>query len=939
MEKACRIRLLGPARVLGADGAGPVMMSGTRQRVLLAALALRPGRPVPVPDLVSALWGDEPPDSVHNALQVHVSGLRKVVEPLGFPIVRDGATYTLSCGISDVDVAMFEALVTRAQSLLRSAAPDQALEVLERAFTLASGPLLAGLDLTAWLEQARRAIAERHAAARRDHIIALFRSGRAERAVEEARSLVADDPLDEASWSRLMAAQYHAGQPGAALETFHQARRTLLDELGVEPSPELTALQRDILNHKLPSPVTPPTLQGASLPTADLIGRDDLVERVLSAVGSHRLVTLHGLGGVGKSALCIAVVDRLKAAGRRVATTEFMQVSTPRDALESWCRALQLPVGDGDPTQTIARAGPCVLVADNAEQFDGFADLALALLSAAPEATVLVTARQPVGIGPEAAIVVPPLPSDPSGPSAAEELFVRHCRRARPGIDLEDSAADIRELCRLSGGLPLAIELLAARIRVSSPARLVEQLHRSPEALAALTTDRDPRRSIPAVVEWAANGCSPEARMLLRAMAEAAGLVSGHLVDSLSRSPQALMELVDAGLVTGPTDSDHFLVLPPVAQALGDSDGPTRDALLDAVTDLVRPPDGSQPSVRALLDDQSAVLRAVTLSCEAGHPGVLLPWLEPFWLATARVREGIRVLNGALENAHPDDRVALQVALGLLVVLTGEGDPDALEASLRAAETTPWHHSRLVVEGWCSVGGLHAAALRPEEVTRCAQEATTAAGHDPVLRALALGCSAAAADAAGDTEHAVDLGFRSVAELRRHGDPQDLVAALGRLVEPLVRLGRVAQARVNVDEMLELSARHPMGMGAVAVSAEAAVVELAEGGAAASIGMATTVLAKLDEVGCRTRHEVVALRCIALAHTQLGRPGLGARFLGAADEVAHRAGRHPEEPWALLFEPTLAALRAAPEFAENRLIGRSDPDGVVQRWLAAVANA
>ncbi|MFD0867343.1 BTAD domain-containing putative transcriptional regulator, partial [Tessaracoccus lubricantis] len=496
-------------------------------------------------------------------------------------------------------------------------------------------------------------------AARRDQVIALFRSGRADRAVEEARALVADDPLDEASWSRLMAAQYHAGQPHAALETYQQARRTLLDELGVEPSPQLAALQRDVLNHRLPSPVTQPTARGAVVPPTELLGRDDLIDRVLQAVDSHRLVTLHGLGGIGKSALCGAVVERLGAASRRVAATEFMRVSSPHHALESWCRALQLS-SDGDPAAVLAAAGPCVLVADNAEEFEGFADLATDLLQRAPEATLLVTARQPVGLPPELAIAEPPLPMDSDDSSPAERLFVRHCRRMRPDIDLDGAEEDIRELCRLSGGLPLAIELLAARVRVSTPARLVEQLRRSPGTLATFTANRDPRRSIPDVVAWAVSNCSPEAQLLLGAMAEAAGLVSGRLVDALSRHPDALVELVDAGLVTGPTHSDHFLVLPPVAQALGGSDEAARDALLDAVTDLVRPPDGAQPSVQALVDDEPAVLRAVAISCDMGHPGVLLPWLEPFWLATARIPEGVRVLRGALASAHPDDAVALR---------------------------------------------------------------------------------------------------------------------------------------------------------------------------------------------------------------------------------------------------------------------------------------
>lgn len=228
-------------------------IGGPLQRALLAALALRPGRPVSVPDLVSALWGDAPPETANNALQVHISGLRQSLQPLDIRINRDGATYALTCTIGDVDVPLFDACVTSGQSTLRSGNANRARRLLERALNLAPAPLLAGTDLPAPLEQERRILEARHRSARRDLVIALYQEGETHRAVEVAQCLVDEDPLDEAAWSRLMAAQYHAGQPHAALETYREAHRKLRDELGIEPSPQLTALQLDILNHRVPT--------------------------------------------------------------------------------------------------------------------------------------------------------------------------------------------------------------------------------------------------------------------------------------------------------------------------------------------------------------------------------------------------------------------------------------------------------------------------------------------------------------------------------------------------------------------------------------------------------------------------------------------------------------------------------------------------------------
>lgn len=911
MERVPRIRLFGPVTVSdGGDLALP--LGGLRQRALLTALALRPGRPVPIPDLVAALWDEHPPSSVHNALQVHISGLRKLLNPLGLRIVRNGATYSLDCTIGDVDVALFEALVASAQSLLRGGDAPMAVKMLERARNLGQAPLLAGLDVSSSLAQARRAVEDHRLAARRDLIVALYQSGQAERAVDEALTLVADDPLDEASWSRLMTAQYHAGRPHAALEAYQAARQRLLDDLGVEPSPQLVALHHAILNHQLVSP-TPSAPVIDDVPTPALLGRESLLTEVGEALQRHRLVTLHGPGGVGKSALASTIAGQLLAAGHQVTMVQLMPFVDALPASEAIMRALEHPM---------SQVGQHLVVADNVEQIDGFAELAAGLLADAPDLRLLVTSRNRLGSEREHAVAVPPLGTSNSEGSTAEELFVHRAHQARPDVDPVSATAELRKLCQLSGGLPLAIELLAARTRVASPARLLDQFHRDG------TSD---------VLTWATNACSPRARLLLHAMAEIRGPVSGRLADILSPHPDALLELANSLLVVGPTANDQFHVPRPVAEALGPSNATVRQVLLDAITNLVRPGHGSPPRLSDLIENQAAVIRAAQLSIRAGQATLLLPWLPRFWVASHRLPEGIRLLSQTIVDVDEDEAVPLRVALEQLNTSAGQADPVRFEAALEAAVRSSWRSSPLVVTGWCSLGRVY---TDPSDVLRCAEQARAAAGSDPGLLEIALSFSAHAAAALGDTERAVDLGLENVSLLRRSDEPRELTLALCRLVQPLLQLDRIKQATACMDEAMELAARHPLDTAAgVAVSASAALLKLAEGKPAAAIGMATVVLSHLDDGEDSLRHQVTALRCLALGNQQLGGTVLAAQFLGAADHAQRRLGADIDVDWAPAFAATRTALLATGTFPAHYAVGTSDPEGVVQRWMARVREA
>ena len=157
------------------------------------------------------------------------------------------------------------------------------------------------------------------------------------------------------------------------------------------------------------------------------------------------------------------------------------------------------------------------------------------------------------------------------------------------------------------------------------------------------------------------------------------------------------------------------------------------------------------------------------------------------------------------------------------------------------------------------------------------------------------------------------------------------------MVQPLLMQGRIGEARACLDEGLELATRNRWGSAGVMFSADAALVELAEGKPAAAIGLATTVLAHLQP--SLLPYRMGALRCLALGHEQLGNPRLGSRFLGAADAVAAQLGLTSDSQWAPALIPSLHALRASAGHAADHAVGAADPDAVARRWIASVEKA
>lgn len=538
------VDLLGPLRVL-RDGTA-VEIRGGRLRTLLVELALRGGRAVPADVLVDAVWGQDPPGDAANALQSLVSRLRAA---LGDPatVQQVGAGYRLAVEREDVDALRFERLVRdpagarEALALWRGepapeVGPEQSLRLgqLRRDALVArlGADLLTGLDVRAELEE-----------------------------------LVAGHPLDEGYAGLLLTALAQEGRQAEALRAYERIRRALAEELGADPSAELQERHLAVLRAQ-PAP-SRHNLRAALTP---FIGRDDELAGVADRLAAHRLVTLIGAGGSGKTRLATEAAACDQDADRTW-FVELAPVSDPDDV----ARTVLSTIGLRESALLDRRAAPrevvellldalggqgVLLVLDNAEHLiDAVAELADLLLARTPDLRILVTSREPLGIAGEALLPVTPLAVPPVGATpvqalahAAVALFRDRAAAVLPGFVVDErTVADVVEVVRRLDGLPLALELAAARLRTVPLDELVAGLGDRFRLLTGGSRTALPRhRTLRAVVAWSWDLLTgPERRLADRASVFPAGLTteSAAAVVDADEAPELLAALVDKSLL------------------------------------------------------------------------------------------------------------------------------------------------------------------------------------------------------------------------------------------------------------------------------------------------------------------------------------------------------------------------------------------------------
>ena len=526
------VRLLGPVQVLDANGAA-VPLSGPRTIALIARLALAAGACVPAEALLDDIWEAELPDGGGATLRRLASRARARLAEHHLDIgpVPHGGGYRLTIDPRRVDALRFERLAGEGARLLRENAPARAHDALTRALSLWAGTPLSGIGSEFALREAAR-LEELHLQVQEDRLVAMAALEGPEAAVSGLRSLARSCPLRERTHALLMKALHDSGQRGAALAVYNGLRRSLTEELGVGPSRRVTELRAKILHDDR---VAPSGWRSPYLTRA--VGRDREIGSIGECFDRTRLVTLTGTGGVGKTRLAAEYAARVAAGpsdrgpARRVCFVELAVLRHGDSLVEAVSAALSAHDAflSSRSTTHMARIAsalssvPTLLILDNCEHMiEPAAALAAELLSACPDLRVLATSREPLTMPGEAVLRVQPLPLDGDRADGdAVRLFAQLAGLSDPGFRLhEGNRGLVEDICRRLDGLPLAIELAAARTGSMGIEGIAGHLDETFRLLSSTRCAGSSRhRSLSAVLDWTWNLLSPEERMLARRFA------------------------------------------------------------------------------------------------------------------------------------------------------------------------------------------------------------------------------------------------------------------------------------------------------------------------------------------------------------------------------------------------------------------------------------
>ncbi|MDN3021895.1 BTAD domain-containing putative transcriptional regulator [Streptomyces sp. S.PB5] len=553
------VGLLGPVRL--CVGGGPRPLSSVPQRIVLAVLALRPGRVVPVSELIDALWDEEPPRGAVGNLHSYVSRLRKAMGD-GAPIAREAAGYRLLLPPDAVDTGLVERRVTEART---ASGPAHAARLLGEALTVWRGAPLADLaDRTAFTPDRAR-LTEWHRQLCEEWFELRLLSGEAADALPDLEAAAALDPLRERLHLLLARARHQTGRTAEALAVVEAFRLRLAEEYGLDPGPAVAELHRRLLADdpglRVPrtaagtGPHDPPPSRGpvarprALSPADRFIGRKAELAQVREALRDHRVVTVVGPGGVGKTRLVLELLDEPGPASGPVHVVELAEISEPSGVAGAVVAALGLrSAPEGEVTAVADRLGRAavLLVLDNCEHLTGAVrDLVREWSVRCPGLRVLATSRRRLDVPGERVVRL--------GPPVEEEQVELFCDRAALLRDGFRPSAAVREVCRMLDGLPLALELAARREAVFGLPQLRERLSAGLDVLEPVRGG-DRATAVTATVEWSRRLLDPDARDLLDRLSVCRGGFGADAVDHLAPAgagrPAALLaELVDASLV------------------------------------------------------------------------------------------------------------------------------------------------------------------------------------------------------------------------------------------------------------------------------------------------------------------------------------------------------------------------------------------------------
>ena len=561
-------RLLGP---LEASRAGERLdVPGAKPRALLAVLLLHVGEVVSTDRLIDALWAERPPRTAANTLQAHVAVLRRALGPE--VVLTRPPGYVLRRDRTSLDCDRFEERAREGRAAL-AGDPARASELLASALSLWRGPALADFAYESFAQAEAARLEQLRLAALEDRIDAELALGGHGALVPELERLLSEHPLRERPASQLMLALYRGGRQAEASRVFHGIRARLMDELGIEPQPALRGLHQRILeqdsalersrpDHNLPAELT------------SFVGRERELEEIRMLLRESRLLTLTGVGGSGKTRLALRVarqeLDRYRDGIRLV---ELAPLADPALLAGALAAALGVRQQDGSPTDALVRAldaSEWLMVLDNCEHLiDACAELAHTLLRRCERLRILATSREPLRIAGEVTWPVPGLDSP-----AASELFLERGTAVRPGLVLGPADAEaVAVICQQLDGIPLAIELAAARMRALTPQDILSRLDDRLRLLTGGSRDAAERQqTLRATIDWSHDLLGDEERVLFRRLSVFAGGWTGAGAEAVcgdKRLPSdrilaILCDLVEKSLVVadrGPSGTTRYRLL------------------------------------------------------------------------------------------------------------------------------------------------------------------------------------------------------------------------------------------------------------------------------------------------------------------------------------------------------------------------------------------
>jgi predicted ATPase/DNA-binding SARP family transcriptional activator/tetratricopeptide (TPR) repeat protein len=886
-------RLLGPFAITAGDR--PLRLPGAAERALLALLLLSPGRMVTANTLIDRLWGDDLPADPPNALQLRVSKLRRALAQTDASVVRDGVGYRADVGPESVDVEAFAAGVRAARALRDSADRAGAVNAYGAALDRWAGEPLADFADQPWALVEAARLTQLRLAALTERAQLLLALGRAGDVVADLDPVVGAEPTQESLAGLLMTGLYQSGRQADALEVYARTRDVLDDELGLEPSAALRALHQKVLAQDaslapaepaapqpsdraaspgagdpdaLPAHLAAPPMSSVPGRVGELIGRDHELDALRGLLATSRLVSLVGPGGAGKTATAFAVAVQLAASYPDGAwVVRLAPVTNPDHVPLAAAESLGAPLDGaavGGPARdrllTFLAPRELLIVLDNCEHVvDAAARLADDLLAHCPGVTVLSTSREALAVPGEVQVPLGPLPTPPAGTRPAQvldfpaaQLFAERARAVRPTLDLSDDTdlAAVAEVVTALDGMPLAVELAAARASTLSPTELAARLVDRFGLLTTGARTADARqRTLRATVDWSHDLLTEQEQTVFRrlavfhggwtldaaeAVASGPGLPRADVLDVLTGLVERQMVTVDEAQPGQPTryrmlETLRQYALEKLATAdEADHAAAAHVAYFRTVVDV------AEWSLRG--SGQAATVRR--LRDELPNLRAAFAWLAAREKDEARVEDAMHLAGGLGWFWHFGRHVEGRDLLRHVVALDG-GSPAARARALQAVSlverprSCPVHPSPRCAEAasaslalFDELGDARRGAI--SRVLLAVEGVSAHEGDDKAVRSKALLDAAdeqfTADDDAwghalaafvrmetylktGDSARALPTGQTAASAFRALQDPWGLSAVLYHLGWGLRQFGRYAEAVPVLEEAIEVSGR------------------------------------------------------------------------------------------------------------------------------------